>query len=103
MQSKLDPVERSVIGWGNRGWVEIVEFILETCLDGALKTHIMYKCNLNSKQVTQYIKFLADRKLIESKQDKPDSKRQIYDTTDLGKKYINAYKQLSEIFSSSVF
>ncbi|OLB89830.1 MAG: hypothetical protein AUH25_06095 [Thaumarchaeota archaeon 13_1_40CM_38_12] len=103
MFSMVDPVEHSVMGWGNRGWVEIVELILETCLNGALKTHIMYECNLNSRQVTQYIKFLADRKLIEGKQDNPDSKRHIYNTTELGKRYINAYKHLSGIFSQSVF
>ena len=102
-QSKLsgiiDPVEHSVMGWGNRGWVEIVELILERCLNGALKTHIMYECNLNSRQLVQYIKFLTDRKLIESIQDNPNSKRPTYNTTELGKRYINAYKQLSGIFS----
>jgi|SRR6266849_5679927 len=99
MYTTLDPVERSVMGWGNRGWVEIVELILEICLNDALKTHIMYECNLNSKQITQYIQFLADRRLIESRQENPDSKRHIYKTTELGRRYINAYKQLSGIFS----
>lgn len=99
----INPDEQSVMGWGNRGWVEIVELILERCLNGALKTHIMYECNLNSRQLTQYIKFLADRKLIESMQDTPNSKRPTYNTTELGKRYINAYKQLSGIFSQSMF
>ena len=103
MADLADPVENSVMGWGNRGWVEIVAFILETCLDGALKTHVVYECNLNSRQVSQYIKFLEDRRLVESKQDKPNSKRHVYKTTELGRKYINAYKQLSEIFGSSMF
>lgn len=53
-------IERSVMGWGNRGWVEIIEYILETCIAGALKTHIMYRCNLNSKQITQYVEFLIN-------------------------------------------
>ena len=92
-------IERSVMGWGNRGWVEIIEFILETCIHGALKTHIMYKCNLNSKQITQYVKFLVDCKLLEGKPESRRSKRHIYKTTELGKKYISAYKQLYDIFN----
>ncbi len=92
-------IERSVMGWGNRGWVEIIEFILETCVDGALKTHIMYRCNLNSKQITQYVEFLTGCKLLDSKPESRRSKRHIYKTTELGKRYISAYKQLYDIFN----
>lgn len=92
-------IERSVMGWGNRGWVEIIEFILETCIEGALKTHIMYRCNLNSKQITQYVDFLLNCKLLDAKPESRRSKRYIYKTTDLGKKYISAYKQLYDIFN----
>lgn len=92
-------IERSVMGWGNRGWVEIIEFILETCIHGALKTHIMYRCNLNSKQITQYVEFLINCKLLEGKPESRRSKRYIYKTTELGKKYISAYKQLYDIFN----
>lgn len=91
--------EQSVMGWGNRGWVEIIETILEVCESGALKTHIMYKCNLNSKQISQYLQFLQNHKLIESMTDDPSSKRAIFRTTaDLGKKYMEAYKRLADIF-----
>ena len=91
--------EQSVMGWGNRGWVEIIETILEVCESGALKTHIMYKCNLNSKQISLYLQFLLNHKLIESVADDPFSKRVIFRTTsDLGKKYMEAYKRLADIF-----
>ncbi|HEU5220860.1 MAG TPA: winged helix-turn-helix domain-containing protein [Candidatus Nitrosotalea sp.] len=91
--------EQSVMGWGNRGWVEIIETILEVCESGALKTHIMYKCNLNSKQISQYLQFLQNHKLIESMADDPFSKRAIFRTTpDLGRKYMEAYKRLAAIF-----
>ncbi len=86
------------MGWGNRGWVEIIEMILEICESGALKTHIMYKCNLNSKQIALYVQFLENNKLLESHIDFPYSKRPIYRTTERGKKYIDAYKQLESIF-----
>ncbi len=90
--------QQSVMGWGIRGWVEIVETILEICENGALKTHIMYKCNLNSKQIIQYIQFLQNHKMIETQRYMPDSKRVIFRTTERGKKYMEAYKQLEDIF-----
>lgn len=90
--------EQSVMGWGNRGWVEIIETILETCNEGALKTHIMYRCNLNSKQIAQYLRFLENYQLIESIKNNPSSKRPLFMTTELGKKYMDAYVRLANIF-----
>ncbi len=98
MPQTEETIEQSVMGWGNRGWVEIIELILEICEKGSLKTHIMYKCNLNSKQIAQYLQFLQSHNLIRSIKDPPTTKRPIFLTTDLGKKYIFAYKQLEEIF-----
>ena len=40
---------------GNRESLEIIDLILLVCLNGTMKTHIMYKCNLNSKQVQEYL------------------------------------------------
>jgi len=90
--------ESSVMGWGNRGWLEIIEFILIACTNGALKTHVMYKCNLNSQQVHQYFDFLLSCKLLERKPQSPDSRRFIYKTTTLGRRYMDAYAQIAEIF-----
>lgn len=89
------------MGWGNRGWVEIVETILEICEKGALKTHIMYKCNLNSKQIAQYLRFLEQHKLITAITEPPTSKRPLFMTIEMGKKYMNAYKQLEGIFKKN--
>lgn len=93
--------ETSVMGWGNRGWIEIVEIILEICQRGALKTHIMYKCNLNSKQIAQYMRFLETRRLIDIYRETPSSKRPIFITSELGRKYMDAYKQLENIFKKN--
>lgn len=95
-----DSGQQSVIGWGSRGWIEIVENILETCENARLKTHIMYRCNLNSKQVEQYIQLLQRHNLIESIQ-KSSSKRYIFKTTNIGRKYVEAYKQLESIFKQN--
>ena len=98
MNDLNDYVETNIMGWGNRGWLEIIYFILVVCKKGSLKTHIMYKCNLNSKQIDQYMQFLLDRHLLEREPESSDSKRHTYKTAEVGKKYINAYNQLAEIF-----
>ena len=98
MDNSIDYVETNVMGWGNRGWLEIIYFILVVCKKGSLKTHIMYKCNLNSKQIDQYLQFLLARQLLEKESESPDSKRYIYKTSDTGRRYITAYNQLAEIF-----
>ena len=98
MDNSIDYVETNVMGWGNRGWLEIIYFILVVCKKGSLKTHIMYKCNLNSKQIDQYLQFLIVRQLLEKESESPDSKRYIYKTTETGRRYIIAYNHLAEIF-----
>jgi len=101
MDNSIDFVETNVMGWGNRGWLEIIYFILVVCKNGSLKTHIMYKCNLNSKQVDQYLQFLTAKQLLEKEPEFTDSKRYIYKATETGMRYIDAYNKLSEVFNSS--
>ena len=68
------------------------------CENGARKTHVMYRCNLNSKQINQYLQFLIDSGMLEVTRERPNSKRYIYKTMDLGKKFIAHYKQLADLF-----
>jgi predicted transcriptional regulator len=98
-QSPIELGYKSVLGWGNRGWLEIIDLMLTVCERGALKTHIMYKCNLNSKQVQQYLDFVVNRGLIATSHDAEDPKRTLYTTTERGKRLILAYNELAEIFS----
>ena len=91
--------DKNVIGWGNRGWLDIIDFVLEVCKNDSLKTHIMYSCNLNSKQVGKYIQFLLRCKLIEEIHNSNESKRHLYRVTDLGRKYTHLYKKLIDIFN----
>ena len=86
-------------GWSNRGWLEIIEFILSMCENGARKTHVMYRSNLNSKQINEYLNFLLASGMLEKMQERPNSKRSIYRTTELGKSFIIKYKQILELFS----
>jgi predicted transcriptional regulator len=98
MESSLELPNKSVLGWGNRGWLEIVNLMLTVCEHGALKTHVMYKCNLNSKQLQQYMDFMLSRSLISKSEEEGDVKRAIYTTTGRGKKLMTAYRELADIF-----
>src|SRR5437899_2946737 len=89
--------ENTHIEHGSRNWLQIIYFILVVCKNGTLKTHVMYKCNLNSAQIQRYLQFLLEQKLVE--RDSLDSKRSLFKTTELGMKYINAYDQMMENLS----
>ena len=87
-------------GWSNRGWLEIIEFILSICGDGARKTHVMYRCNLNSKQINDYLNFLLKCRMLDSIQERPNSKRHIFKTNKLGREFLDKYKQLIQLFNN---
>jgi predicted transcriptional regulator len=91
------PKNKSVLRWGNRGWLEIVDLMLTVCEGGALKTHVMYRCNLNSKQLQQYIDFMLNRKLVSTLEVEED-KRTKYVTTERGRRLMAAYDELADIF-----
>jgi predicted transcriptional regulator len=97
-QNPVGMANRSVLGWGNRGWVEIVDLMLTVCEGGALKTHVMYECNLNSKQLQQYLDFMLNRKLVSTLEVEGEVKRTKYVTTDRGRKLMAAYDELADIF-----
>ena len=95
--SSLFDFENTPTESGSRDWLQIIYFMLVVCKNDTLKTHIMYKCNLNSSQVQRYLQFLLERKLVE--RDFPDSKRSLFKTTELGMKYINSYAHLTGILN----
>jgi predicted transcriptional regulator len=94
-----DLPNKSILGWGNRGWLEIIDLMLGVCEQGALKTHVMYKCNLNSKQLQQYMDFMLSRNLVSKNEMGGEAKRTVYVTTDRGRKLMAAYSELADIFN----
>jgi predicted transcriptional regulator len=84
------------MGGGPRGYLEIVYSILSVGLNGALRTHIMFRCNLNSRQLHTYLESLLDKGLLERRRDPPSAKVE-YITTAKGRKYIEAYNVLAEM------
>ena len=84
------------VGRANRGHMEIIYSILESSMQGALKTHIMFKCNLNSKQLQLYVQFLVDKGLLMRQRAVPSPKVE-YKTSERGRKYMLAYETLLEL------
>ena len=88
----------TALGWGNRGALDIINLILLVCMDGTMITHIMYRCNLNSKQTQSYVSFLLKNGLLEKK--KPQgSNKFVYQAMDRARKYLDVYAELSQIFN----
>ena len=77
----------------NRGYMEIAYSILHASTEPVLRTHIMFKCNLNSLQLHLYLQFLIDRSLLDRQSDSSGAKTE-YKTTDLGRSYMRAYERL---------
>ena len=48
----------------NRDKLEIIRSIFLICKDGAKKTEIVYKANLNFKNAEVYLEWLIDREMI---------------------------------------
>ena len=78
--------------------MEIVYSILSVCLNGALKTHVMFRCNLNSKQLRFYIESLLSKGLLEKDREPPSAKVE-YRTTQRGRTYLETYSQLLQMLS----
>ena len=70
-----------------RNNLDIFSDILTIASNGAKKTQIVYKCNLNFKILAKYLLILSEKKLIE-KQGK------LYYTTPLGNEFVSKYRKL---------
>lgn len=62
--------------------------ILVLCLPGAKKTHIVYQANINFKVLKIYLHRLVEAELLKEDKD-------LYYTTDAGKRYIYHAEKLS--------
>lgn len=98
MSELMSSEMETVLHWGNRGSLDIVNFILLVCMNGTIITHIMYKCNLNSKQTQLYVSLLLKHKLLDKKSSEGTGKS-VYQATERARKYIEAYAELSQIFN----
>ena len=77
--------------------MEIYADILKASLDGARKSHIVYKANLNFKIVKKYLDGLRVNGLITS----PDDDNQVFKTTEKGIKFLEHFKGLRNFVNLS--
>jgi len=73
--------------------------ILEVALDGALKTQMMYRANLSFAQLNEYLKLLIEIKLLAIPE---SSERRVYKTTNKGMRYLQSYREISELLKKEV-
>jgi predicted transcriptional regulator len=81
---------------GKRSDMEIAAAILQVALNGAKKSHIIYKANLNFKLGKKYLTRLIKSGLIEG----PDERHQVFSTTEKGVeylKYVEGFKQFMPV------
>lgn len=69
---------------------KIISEILKVCLDGANKTKIVYKVNLNFMAASRYLEVLIKHGFIEMSDGK-------YKTKEKGKQFLNSYQDIQDL------
>jgi predicted transcriptional regulator len=78
--------------------VEVIVEILSEALEGASKTRLMYRCNLNFGRFNCYLRELLDAGLIERVAANPDG-LVLYRTTDKGRELLKILQKADEFLS----
>ena len=82
-----------------RGFLEIIAEILDSLAGSPLrKTHITYKCNLDSRAVTKYLSIMKHVGLVEVS--KKDSS--FYTITEKGIKYKNQFNSFASLMEKDL-
>ena len=98
MTQVMNSETSTAMGWGNRGSLDIMNYILLCCIEGKMMTHIMYMCNLNSKQTQSHLALMLKHRLLE-KRETESFKNNVFRATALAGKYTDAYSELSGMFT----
>lgn len=80
-----------------RSRIEVIADILAEASNGANKTRVMYRANLNFLRFDRYFSQLMDKGLI-VEENSSDGKV-IYRTTDAGKRFLKLIRSAEEIIS----
>ena len=75
--------------------MEVVADILAEALNGANKTRIMYRANLNFLSFHRYFSELLDKELIV--RENASDGRVVYRTTDKGRRFLKIIRDVEEI------
>ncbi|RZN37719.1 MAG: hypothetical protein EFT35_05710 [Methanophagales archaeon ANME-1-THS] len=83
--------ERLTPRWKERrGRLEIIEEVLFAAREGARKTEIVYKTNLNFTQLASYIRYLEEKGLLELS-------GPLFRTTSKGNEFLQDYQKMKEV------
>lgn len=72
---------------------EIISQILSVCMDGAIKTRVVYQANLNFKTVEPYLDLLVKNNLLEVQH----GKKKLYETTRKGENLLKAMDNVNRL------
>ncbi len=82
-----------------RGFLEIIAEILESIINSPLKkTHITFRCNLDSRAVTKYLSIIIRIGLVEHSKEDPS----FYIITQKGIKHRNQFKSLINVMEKDL-
>ena len=82
-----------------RNSIEIYAAILKAARNGARKSHIVYKANLNFKIVKSYLDHLRQSGLISG----PDNQNRVFRTTNKGIEYLDYFEGFSNYMNLETF
>src|SRR5436853_7271287 len=74
---------------GRRNFLGIAAQILESCRQGARRTHVLYRANLSFQQLNKYTKLLEAQNLL-----RYDADSRKYKITEWGLTYLVEYREL---------
>ena len=77
-----------------RDRLHIMAEILGIAKDGGLKTQIMRKANLSFPQLSGYLSFLLETKLVSSAM---RNERTVYEATSRGMRFLRHYAKISDL------
>jgi predicted transcriptional regulator len=75
-----------------RSRTEIIEALLQSAMNGATKTRLMYSAYLSYAQVQEYLKFLLGKQLLSFAEE-----TQEYKLTEQGLHFLRAYREISDV------
>ncbi|MCH6586189.1 MAG: hypothetical protein IH792_04090 [Thaumarchaeota archaeon] len=82
-----------------RGFLEIMGEILDSLISNPLKkTHITFKCNLDSRAVTKYLTIMQNVGLVE----KSSSDKSLYKITEKGVKYRTQFNTFMNMMEEDI-
>jgi predicted transcriptional regulator len=88
-----------VLSSWKRGFLEIIAEILESLMANPLKkTHVTFKCNLDSRAVSKYLTLMMDVGLVERSSKDPS----FFVITEKGAKYRNQYNSFVNLMEEDL-